>query len=383
MKEGTATKGDLQRRDIFYKALLGVLKPRIVPYLEQLLEIKELLALSRIVSTGENQLHHVVRMLELAVSIPDRVLEILDIDREHLVAGVLLHDTGKGKEIDDSVFDAKAVCKGEPPSFLRHFPGINWAEWMLPFHEHIGVSYQLARKYNQAGEVLEAIVLHHHVRIRPRSLNLVGDALGLSGIVKMDIFHYKPEQYAVPGSNLAQVVAILDQLCAIEKKLHGVTAVGLKPQNIEYEVVRDLVIGIAGKDDPRLQMLDINLTGKESVILFDLRAFGSYVKMHTEYEVQRVKASILQLIRSLVRVNRDGSECDLVALIGGDEYAVVTKVTDPAILEEMIARIAYTIKLRTGFQVRAGYCTGHSIAVNFHNARIQAELLKEYRFRGE
>ena len=42
-----------------------------------------------------------------------------------------------------------------------------------------------------------------------------------------------------------------------------------------------------------------------------------------------MKASILQLIRTLVRSMR-GRERDLVALIGGDEYAVVTKVQKPS-----------------------------------------------------
>ncbi|HHY29723.1 MAG TPA: phosphohydrolase, partial [Syntrophaceticus sp.] len=158
------------------------------------------------------------------------------------------------------------------------------------------------------------------------------------------------------------------------------SGLGLEPEQIEYEVVRDLVIGISGKDDPRLEVLGLSLTGTESVILFDLRAFGSYVKMHTEYEVQNMKASILQLIRTLVRVNREGKERDLVALIGGDEYAVVTKVQDPVILDKMIERVARVIKLKTGFQVRAGYGIGNNIDENYHHARIQAEMLKERRF---
>lgn len=374
---------DFRLRDVYYKTILGVLKPRIIPYLDQILEIKELQVLSEVISAGENQLHHVIRMLELAASIPDHVLEMLGIKRNDLVAGVLFHDAGKGMEVDDGVFDACAVKRGKAPVFLSHYPGINWVEWWVPFHDHIGLSYQIAKNYNQPGDVLEAVVLHHHVRLRPRALQLLGDALNLSSIVKMDIFHYKPEQYAAPGSNLAQVIAILDQLCAIERKFRGITGVGLDPQQIEYEVVRDLVIGITGEDDPRLKVLGITLTGKESVILFDLRAFGSYVKMHTEYEVQSAKASILQLIRSLVRVNRLGGERDLVALIGGDEYAVITKVTDPGIIEEMVMRIAAVVKLRSGFQLRSGYGMGNSIAENFHHARIQAELLKEHRFLGE
>lgn len=375
--------GDFPVREVYYKAMLGVLKPRIIPYLENIFEIKEILGLAEIVSAGENQLHHVIRMLELAASIPDSILEILKVDRNDLIEGVLFHDVGKGLEVDDMVFDPAAVKKGRAPLFLCHYPGISWADWYIPFHDHVGVSYQIARRYNQSEEVLEAVVLHHHARIRPRALQLVGDALNLSSVVRMDIYHYKPEQYAAPGSNLAQVITILDQLCAIERKFRGVAGASIDPLQIEYEVVRDLVIGNTDEDDPRLKLLGVTLTGRETVIFFDLRAFGSYVKMHTEYEVQSTKASILQLIRSLVRVNRSGKERDLVALIGGDEYVVVTKVTDPEIIEEMIKRISTVVKLRMGFQMRTGYAMGNSIAVNFHNARIQAELLKEHRFLGE
>ena len=124
------------------------------------------------------------------------------------------------------------------------------------------------------------------MKIRPRTLNLLGDSLQLSSMVKLDIFHYNPVQYAAPGGNLAQVIAILDQLCAIERKFRGFSGLGLEPQQIEYEVVRDLVIGITDNKDPRLDALGTSLNGNESVILFDLKAFGSFVKMHTEYEVK-------------------------------------------------------------------------------------------------
>jgi hypothetical protein len=305
------------RRELFYKTLLEVLNPKIVAYLERLFQVEELLPLSGIISVGENQLHHVVRMLEMAATIPDSVLEVLKITGEELIAGVIFHDVGKGKEVDDRIFEASLVQKRQAPAYLRHYPGMNWAEWMVPFHNHIGVSHQTAKKYHCSQKVLEAVALHHHVKIRPRTLNLIGDALNISNIVRLDIFHYKPAQYAAPGNNLAQVLAILDQMCAIERKFRGFSGLGLEPKQIEYEVVRDLVIGISGKDDPRLDVLGLSLTGKESVILFDLRAFGSYVKMHTEYEVQNMKASILQLIRTLVRVNREAKERDLVALISG------------------------------------------------------------------
>jgi hypothetical protein len=46
----------------------------------------------------------------------------------------------------------------------------------------------------------------------------------------------------------------------------------------------------------------------------------------------------------------------------------------------MIERVARVIKLKTGFQVRAGYGIGNNIDENYHHARIQAEMLKERRF---
>ena len=368
------------QREYFYKTLLSVIKPEIIPYLENLYQVKELLSLSQIISAGENQLHHVIRMLEIAASIPDSVFEMLHISKEELVTGVIFHDVGKGKEVDDRYFESSMVKKGSAPAFLRHYPGMNWAEWIVPFHNHIAASYQIAKKYHCSLRVLEAIALHHHVKIRPRTLNLLGDCLKLSSMVKLDIFHYNPIQYAAPGGNLAQVIAILDQLCAIERKFRGFSGLGLEPQQLEYEVVRDLVIGITDNKDPRLDMLEISLKGNESVILFDLKAFGSFVKMHTEYEVQNIKATILQLIRNMVRVNRIGKERDLVALIGGDEYAVITKVEDAVVLSKMAERVADVIKLKTGFQVRAGYGMGESIAENYHKARLQAELMKKHRF---
>ena len=61
-------------------------------------------------------------------------------------------------------------------------------------------SYQLANRYHCSQKVLEAVALHHHVKIRPRTLNLIGDALNISSIVRLDIFHYNPAQYAAPGN---------------------------------------------------------------------------------------------------------------------------------------------------------------------------------------
>lgn len=53
----------LCHREILYKTLLGVVRPRIVPFLGRFFGIKELLYLANIVSVGENQLHHVIRMV--------------------------------------------------------------------------------------------------------------------------------------------------------------------------------------------------------------------------------------------------------------------------------------------------------------------------------
>lgn len=370
----------LCHREILYKTLIGVIRPHLIPYLEHFFGIKELLYLARIVSVGENQLHHTIRMVELAASLPDEVMSYLGIKRDDLVMGVLFHDVGKGREVDDSVFDARSVSKGRVPQALRHYPGMRWVEWTTPFHDHVLLSHEIAKRYGLPENVLEAIALHHHVKIRPRALHLVGDALCLSMAVKEDIFNHHPEQYTAPGSNLAQVIAILDQFCAIERKYQARLGVGLEPHQIEDEVVRDLVTGMATAEDPRLRLLGVRLTGDESVVLFDLRAFGSFVKLHTEYEIQSLKASILQMIRSLVRVNRPGHERDLVALIGGDEYAVVTKVKDKRILDEMIERIALTVKKRTGIEMRYGLGVGGNIPSNFHQARIQAEMMRGSHF---
>jgi GGDEF domain-containing protein len=368
-------------REHFYQTLLQVFNSKIVPYVERLYQVKELLPLLEITSAGENQFHHIIRMLEKAATISDSVLDVFQITREELVDAVIFHDVGKGKEVDDRFFEFSAVRKGKVPAHLRNYPGMNWAEWIVPLHTHIDVSYQIAKKYHCSEKVLEAVAMHHHVKIRSHTLNLVCDALNVSNMIRLDIFHYNPAQYAAPGGNLAQLVAIFDQMCAIERKFKGFAGLGLEPQRLEYEVVRDLVIGITDKNDPRLDILGTSLTGKESVILFDLQAFGSYVKMHTEYEVQNTKVSILQLIRTVIRGRSNGkNECDLVALIGGDEYAVVTKVEQPAIIEKMIERVAAAVKLKTGFRVRVGYGIGSTIDENYHQARTQAEMLKHCRY---
>ncbi|MGD0153524.1 MAG: HD domain-containing protein [Thermacetogeniaceae bacterium] len=377
------SRGSESQREFFYRILLGVFSPRIIPFLDRLLEVGELFGLAGVVSVGENQLHHVLRMLELAAQLPDDLLAELQIESQDLVNSVIFHDLGKGSEIDDSLFDPLGVSKIEAPALLRQYYGLIWAEWFTPLHDHVLRSYEIAARYKQPAPVLEAVALHHHVKIGPKALELVGHVLSLTGVVQLDVYNHHPEQYTARGSHLAQLVALLDQLCAIEKKFRLRLNTDLQSDQVEADVVRDLVIGITGMDDPRLRAIDITLTGNESVILLDLQAFGRFVKLHTEFEVQSVKISILQIIRSLVRVNRDRQEHDLVALIGGDEYAIVTRVRDQEQLLEMIRRIALAVKARTEFDLRFGIGAGGTIAENFHQARVQAEINKKCHFLTE
>ncbi len=376
-------RGPESQQEFFYRILLGVFSPRIVPVLDRLLEVKELFGLAGVVSVGENQLHHVLRMLELAAQLPDSLLAELQIERHHLVSSVIFHDLGKGSEIDDSFFNQSEVSKIEAPALLRQYHGLIWAEWITPLHDHVLRSYEIAERYKQPAPVLEAVALHHHVKIRSKTLELVGHVLSLTGVVQLDVYNHHPEQYAARGSHLAQLVALLDQLCAFERKFQLRLNTDLQSDQVEADVVRDLVIGITGMDDPRLQAIDISLTGSESVILLDLQAFGRFVKLHTEFEVQSVKLSILQIVRSLVRVNRDRQKRDLVALIGGDEYAIVTRVHDQEQLLEMVRRIALAVKARTEFDLRFGIGTDGTIAENFHQARVQAEINKKSHFLAE
>lgn len=356
--------------EAFCKTLMSAVRPQLVPYFDHFIKIKELFLLADIISMEENQLHHAVRMVELAASLTDSALELVGLKREDLINGVLFHDIGKGKEIDDRFFDSSSLRKTGVPVSLCQYPGMKWAEWISPLHDHVVRSWEIGKKYFLSEFVLEGIAMHHHVKIRPQVVEVVGDALGLNRVIRLDILNYNREQYAAPGNTLAQVIAMLDQLCAVERKFR--LRLGLEPQQIEDELVRDFVIGIANVDDPRLQVIDIALTGNESVILFDLCSFGSFVKLHTEYEIQNIKKSILQLIRSLVKAERCDRNRDLVALVGGDEYAVVTKLKDERMVEDMIRRIADAVNARTGLEIRSGFGTGGTIAENFHNARMQA-----------
>ena len=188
--------------------------------------------------------------------------------------------------------------------------------------------------------------------------------------------HHKPEQYAATGSNLSQVVAVIDQLCAIERKFEGKVYLTREPEKMEDELVKDLVIGVTDAFDPRVELLGNRLLGNETVIMFDLRAFGAYVQKNSEYKVQAVKREVLNTIRSVVRVQDQRREKDMVGLIGGDEYAVITKVIDQDLIQKMIVRIKSIIKSRTGLSVRYGYKIGANIEENFHEARRQANLQK-------
>ncbi len=370
----------MEVRERFLETLLRVIKPQLLVYLERFQEVEELFELADVVSVGENQLHHVVRMVEMAGALPEGVFEVLGITRDDLVTAAIFHDLGKGKEIDDRFFDATLVTKTRVPHLVSAFPGMKWVEWKSPLHDHVSRSVEIAYSYGLPEEIVEAIAMHHHVKIRPEVLDLVGDALRLSRFVRTDIISYNPEQYTAPGNALAQVVAVLDQLCAIERKFRARISLTQEPYEIEDEVVRDLVIGVATTSDPRLQVLDVSLKGNEPVVLLNLRAFGTFVKLHTEYEIQNLKMSILQLIRSLLQAEHRGRQRELVALIEGDAYAVIAREDDENYLKQMIARIADAVRVRTGFEIRYGYGLGGTIPENFHQARLQAEINKKPRF---
>ncbi|HBG22396.1 MAG TPA: phosphohydrolase, partial [Peptococcaceae bacterium] len=64
-------------------------------------------------------------------SISNSVLDVLQITREELVDAAILHDVGKGKEVDDRFFSFSVVRKGEVPTHLRRYQGMNWAEWTV------------------------------------------------------------------------------------------------------------------------------------------------------------------------------------------------------------------------------------------------------------
>ncbi|MFZ5640312.1 MAG: HD domain-containing protein [Bacillota bacterium] len=368
---------DFCSRDLLMKVLRSLVSPRLAPVIDRIFQVQELFMLADVVSLGENQLHHVIRICEYADSLSDDVLAVLEISREDLLTAVMFHDVGKGPEVDDRNIEAAAGKPVKVPKILRKCGVPAWVEIRHPIHEHIEKSLQVAETYHLGAPILEAIALHHHVKITPPVLKEVAGGLVLAPMIAEDILHHDPEQYAAKGSNLAQVIAILDQLCAIERKFQGRICFIGEPDKMEDELVKDLVIGVSGPDDPRLKALGLLFEGSETVILLDLRSFGAFVQLHSEYQVQATKREILNTIRSVVRVQDHHRVKDAVGLVGGDEYVVITKMQDDMILEKIIERIKGAVKARTGFSLRVGYGKGKIIPENFHEARTKANLDKK------
>jgi len=373
-------EGQKTFREKLLFTIISALNPEIIKAIDRIAEVPELLALADVTSVGENQLHHVLRVSQLAALIPDGILRELEVDRADLVQAAIFHDLGKGTETDDRYFRPELISKVRVPKKLSKFNGLKWAEWRTPFHDHVLIGYEIGVKYNLKQDVLEAIALHHHVKIRSNVIEKLGPGLILTSTICQDIASYAPEQYAAPGGTLAQVLAFLDQLCAVERKLKTHILTRYSEDRLEEDVVRDLVIGVTDKFDPRLQVLGVTMTGVETVILVDLSAFGSFVKMHSEYEIQRVKKSILQTIRSVVRSKEAERERDLVSLIGGDEFVVITGASEQTTIDGIIDRIAKMIKIHSGLNIRPGYGIGKTIIENFHAARAMAEVRKKSKF---
>lgn len=366
-------------RDLLLKVFLSFVSPQLAPVINRIFEVQELFLLADVISQGENQLHHVIKICEYADLINDNALEILGINKEILITAAIFHDVGKGKEIDDSVINLEDAKKVKVPQILRKYMLPSWVDYRVPFHEHIVKGIEIANTYNLENEVLEVIAMHHHVKINPNVLNVISESLKLAPMVVDDIRNYQPEQYAAKGSNLVQTVAILDQLCTFERKFGTSVSLGHEPGKIEDELVKDLVIGVALTDDPRFHILGLEIEENETVMLFDLRAFGTFVQLHSEYHVQALKKNVLNIIRSAVR-GQDHREKDLVGLVGGDEFVVITKVKEEKILNKMIERISKMVKTKTEFNFRVGYGIGGSIPENFHEARTASNLKKKPSF---
>ncbi len=364
-------------RDLLMKVLRSMVNPRLAPAIDRIFQVQELFMLADVVSLGENQLHHVIRICDYANSISEKVLAALGVDKEALLTAVLFHDIGKGIEIDDCNEGREASKQEKVPKTLRKYGVPSWVDFRTPAHEHVEKGLSVAETYNLDKPILEAIALHHHVKITPPVLREIALSLVLAPMFVEDILHHEPEQYAAKGSKLTQIVAALDQLCAIERKFQGRVSFNGEPEKMEEELVKDLVIGVNGTDDPRLTALGLPFMGDETVILLDLRAFGSFVQLNSEYTVQATKREILNIIRSVVRVQDRHRIKDAVGLVGGDEYVVITRVMDQEILEKIIERIKGAVKSRTGFGLRIGYGVGKSIPANFHEARTKANLDKK------
>ena len=363
-------------RELMLKVMQSLVRPQIMPVIHRIFEIQELFQLADLICLGENQLYHVIRMCEHAAQLKDGFLANLRVKREDLTTAILFHDCGKGREIDDKTYSSANCKRAKVPRNLKAYGIPDWAEFYSPLHDHVGRSLRIAETYNIKGEVREAIALHHHVKILPEVLKQMARGLYLPGVICEDILHHKPQQYAAKGSILSQTIAVLDQLSAIERKFEGKVYVAGEPEKIEEDLVKDLVIGVTDANDPRVNLLGNSLEGSQTVIMFDLRAFGVFVQQNSEYKVQAVKREVLNTIRSVIRVQDHHREQDMVGLVGGDEFAVITKVKGQEIIEKMIERIKSAIKNRTGLNVRYGYNAEGSIEKNFHEAREKANLQK-------
>ncbi|TLM97390.1 HD domain-containing protein, partial [bacterium] len=313
---------DFCSRDLLMKVLHSLVSPRLVPVIDRIFQVQELFMLADVISLGENQLHHVIRICEYADSISENALTALQVSREDLLTAVMFHDVGKGPEVDDRNIEPAAGKAVKVPKIMRKYGVPAWVEMRQPIHDHLEKSLQIAESYHLGAPILEAIALHHHVKITPPVLREIAGGLVLAPMISEDILQHQPEQYAAKGSNLAQIIAILDQLCAVERKFQGRVSFMCEPDKMEDELVKDLVIGVAGPEDPRLKALGLAFDGSETVILLDLRSFGAFVQLHSEYQVQATKREILNTIRSVVRVQDHYRLKDAVGLVGGDEYVV-------------------------------------------------------------
>jgi len=369
-------------QDASAMVLKSLFDPRLLPVIDRILNIPELLKLMDIVSIGENQLHHVINMTKKAVQIPEQMLNELGISQDALMTTVLFHDIGKGPEVDDSQ-PVNEVIRLKTPASLRRFGITEDAEFIIPLHRHVLKGVQIASLYNLPREIIEAVALHHHVKITPEVLSAVAKPLALTPFICSDILNFRPTQYAVQGSSLAQLIGILDQLCAIERKFRGKIYLSVEPGKLEDELVKDLVIGVAEHTDPRLDLLGLAITGLETVILLDLCSFGEYVLGHTEYEVQAVKKEVLNTVRSVTRAGCDHRSRDAVGLVGGDEYVIITSDTARDNIEKIITRVTVAIKSRTNFDCRVAFASGDRIPENFHKARYLVNTVKELSKKGQ
>jgi len=363
-------------RDLMLRVVKSLVRPQLMPVIHRIFEVHELFQLADVVSMGENQLYHVVRMCEHVVELKDSFLSELGVEQEELLTAVLFYDCGKSSEVDDNLFIPENCKQARVPRKLRNCGIPEWAEYYTPMHDHLERSVRIAESYDLKETVLEAIALHHHVKILPELVYQVARALYLPHVICEDILRHKPGQHVAKGSTLAQVLGIVNQICAIERKFGGRVYLAREPEKIEDELVKDLVIGVTDSSDPRLGLLGISLAGNETVILFDLRGFGEFVQNNSEYKVQATKREVLKTIRSVIRVQDHHRDKDMVGLIGGDEYAVITRVRDEAIIDKMIERIKSAIMNRTGLNVRYGYSMGGVLEENFHAARDKANLEK-------